>query len=241
MMNKIKDTGKNFPNTITCLNLFTGCIAVWLAFQGNYAGAMLAILLSGVFDFFDGLAARALNAYSPLGKELDSLADVISFGLAPGAIVFSLLSESSVNEYARFAAFLIPVFSALRLAKFNIDERQTSSFIGLPVPANAIFWAGMAYSYSGFLMENPLILLGLTVLFCFLMVSELPMFSLKFSGLSWNSSSVQYVFLTGCALILLVLQLNAPAAVIAWYIVLSIGLFVVKKAPSNSSKGKEKG
>jgi len=136
---------KHIPNSITCLNLFSGCVAVFLAFKGNYEGAIIAILLAAVFDFFDGFAARLLKAYSPMGKELDSLADMVSFGVAPGAIVFSLLSETNVCEWLPFLAFLIPVFSGLRLAKFNIDERQTTSFIGLPTPANAIFWAGLAF------------------------------------------------------------------------------------------------
>ena len=227
---------KNVPNFITCLNLFTGCIAVWLAFQGDYSGAMIAILLSGVFDFFDGLAARALKAYSPIGKELDSLADVVSFGLAPGALVFSLLTESSVAEYLPFVAFLIPIFSALRLAKFNIDDRQSSSFIGLPVPANALFWAGMLYSYSYFLSANPWLLIALVLLFSLLMVSNLPMFSLKLKGLSWSSSSVQYVFLIGCVALLAFLQANALAPIIAWYIVMSIGLFVIKRKKSEQKQ-----
>ena len=226
---------KHIPNTITCLNLFTGCIAVWLGFQGNYTGAMFAILISGVFDFLDGLAARALKAYSPLGKELDSLADVVSFGVAPGAIVFSLLSVSEVNEYVRFAAFLIPVFSALRLAIFNLDERQTSSFIGLPVPANAIFWAGLAFSFSGLLIANPYLLVALIVLFSLLLVANLPMFSLKVKGFSWRENSIQYIFLIGCVALLVAFRLNAFAFVISWYITLSIGLFLFK-----SKKPKEK-
>ena len=121
---------KHIPNFITCLNLFSGCVAVYLAFNGHHEGAFIAIMLSAVFDFFDGFASRLLKAYSPMGKELDSLADMISFGLAPGAIVFSLLSTTGVGEYLPFVAFLIPIFSGLRLAKFNIDDRQTSSFIG---------------------------------------------------------------------------------------------------------------
>jgi CDP-diacylglycerol--serine O-phosphatidyltransferase len=138
---------KHIPNFITTLNLFSGCVAVYLAFEGNYQGAFVAILLSAVFDFFDGFAARLLKAYSPMGKELDSLADVVSFGVAPGAMVFSLLATAGMNEWLPFIGFLIPVFSGLRLAKFNIDDRQTSSFIGLPVPANAIFWAGLIFHF----------------------------------------------------------------------------------------------
>ena len=142
---------KHIPNFITCLNLFSGCVGVYLAFQGNFQGAFIAVIVSAVFDFFDGFAARLLKAYSPMGKELDSLADMVSFGVLPGAMVFSLLSKTGISEWLPYVAFVIPVFSGLRLAKFNIDERQTSSFIGLPTPANAIFWGGLILSFESFL------------------------------------------------------------------------------------------
>jgi len=221
---------KHIPNFITSLNLFSGCIAVYLAFQGNYQGAFIAILLSAVFDFFDGFAARLLKAYSPMGKELDSLADVVSFGVAPGAIVFSLLSEINISAWLPYLAFLIPVFSALRLAKFNIDERQSASFIGLPTPANAIFWAGLGFSYSNFLVSNVWILVALTLLFSYLLVAEIPMFALKFKSLTWSKNKIQYLFLIGCAFILVLFQLKAFAMLIAWYILLSIGIMIFDKS-----------
>lgn len=217
------------PNFITSLNLFSGCIGVLLAFQGNYQGAFIAIMISAVFDFFDGFAARLLNAYSPMGKELDSLADVVSFGVVPGAIVFSLLSQIAINEWLPYLAFLIPVFSALRLAKFNIDERQSSSFIGLPTPANAIFWGGLVYSFSGFLISNSWLLILLTLIFSYLLVAELPMFALKFKNFAWKNNQIQYLFLIGCAIILAFFQLNAFAILIGWYILLSIGVSIFKK------------
>jgi CDP-diacylglycerol--serine O-phosphatidyltransferase len=220
---------KHIPNSITCLNLFSGCVAVFLAFKGNYEGAIIAILLAAVFDFFDGFAARLLKAYSPMGKELDSLADMVSFGVAPGAIVFSLLSETNVCEWLPFLAFLIPVFSGLRLAKFNIDERQTTSFIGLPTPANAIFWAGLAFSYSTFLISNYWILVALTIIFSYLLVAEIPMFSLKIKNLSWKSNQTQYLFLIGCAAILVAFGLNAFPILIGWYILLSVGIRLFTK------------
>jgi len=223
---KIKN---HIPNFITSLNLFSGCVAVLLAFEGNYEGAMIAILLSAVFDFFDGFAARLLKSYSPMGKELDSLADVVSFGVAPGAIVFSLLLKTGINEWLPYLAFLIPVFSALRLAKFNIDERQSSSFIGLPTPANAIFWAGMAFSFSGLLISNPGLLVALTLVFSYLLVAEIPMFSLKFKNAKWSSNQIQYFFLMGCAGILIAFRLNAFAIIIAWYIVLSVLMILIPK------------
>lgn len=143
MSNKII---KSIPNSITCLNIASGCIAVALAFAGNYVGASIAICAAAVFDFLDGAVARALKAYSPMGKELDSLCDVVSFGVAPAAMVYTLLPAP-----ASYFALAIPVCGALRLAKFNIDTRQTDGFIGLPIPANALFWIGMAALWS----ENP--------------------------------------------------------------------------------------
>ena len=220
---------KHIPNFITCLNLFSGCVASYLAFKSNYEGAFIAILLAAVFDFMDGFAARLLKGYSAMGKELDSLADMISFGLAPGAIIFSLLTESGTNEWLPFAGFLIPVFSGLRLAKFNIDDRQTSSFLGLPVPANAIFWAGIVYSFSPFLTNNTWFFLILIGVFCFLLVSEIPMFSLKFKNVSWRDNQNQYFFLIGCVAILAIFQLSAFALIISWYIASSLGIMISKR------------
>jgi len=220
---------KHIPNFITCLNLFSGCVAVYFAFKGNYQTAFIAILISGLFDFLDGFAARMLKAYSPMGKELDSLADVISFGMAPGAIVFSLLSGTAICEWLPYVAFLIPVFSGLRLAKFNIDDRQTSSFIGLPVPANAIFWAGIVYSFPVFLTDDIWILLILIGLFSYFLVSEIPMFSLKFKNVAWKRNQLQYIFLMGCIILLVFLQLNAFAPIISWYILLSIATSIFRK------------
>ena len=220
---------KHIPNFITCLNLFSGCIAVYLAFKGNYQGAFIAILLSAVFDFFDGFAARWFKAYSPMGKELDSLADMVSFGMAPGALVFSLLSETNIWEWLPYGAFAIPVFSALRLAKFNIDTRQTNSFIGLPVPANAIFWAGLVYSFSPFLLNNVWLLCFLIALFSYFLISEIPMFSLKFKSVAWKDNQIQYLFLLVCFIILLIFGRNAFSMLIGWYILLSIGISLFKK------------
>ncbi len=213
---------KKIPNTITCLNLFSGCIAVYCGFTGIYGWAFFFVLLAAIFDFFDGFAARLLKAYSNIGKELDSLADVISFGLVPGAMVFSALQQSDLPEYMALVGFLIPVFSALRLAKFNIDERQTSSFLGLPTPANAIFWGGLLYSYSDFFIFQPWILVALVLLFSALLVSEIPMFSLKSKGFSWKENKTQYIYLIGCLILLVFMWDNAFAPIIAWYIFFSV-------------------
>lgn len=219
---------KHIPNFITSLNLFSGCVAVFFAFEDNYEAAFIAILIAAVFDFLDGFAARLLKAYSPMGKELDSLADVVSFGLAPGAIVFSLLSNVEI-DWLPFVGFLIPVFSGLRLAKFNIDTRQTDSFLGLPVPANAIFLSGIVYSFSSFLLNYVWVLIGLVGLFCYFLISEIPMFSLKFKSIAWKNNALQYIFLIVCVILLVFLQLDAFAPIIGWYILLSIGIALFKK------------
>jgi CDP-diacylglycerol--serine O-phosphatidyltransferase len=203
-----------------------------MAYRGDYTAALGFIVLGAVFDFFDGMLARALQAYSPLGKELDSLADDVTFGVAPAMIVFSLFKEvrvpdffSTWEEYFPYAAFLIAVFSALRLAKFNIDTRQTSSFIGVPTPANALFWGSLVVGAHDFLVSdsfNALYLLALVLLTSWLLVAEIPMFSLKFKNLSWRDNKVQFIFLLGCVPLILFLQVAGLAAVIIWYALLSL-------------------
>ena len=223
---------RHIPNTVTCCNLFSGCIATVLAYQGDYTGALTFIVLGAVFDFFDGMLARALHAYSPLGKELDSLADDVTFGVAPSMIVFSLFKEvtvpaflAPVSDYLPFAAFLISVFSALRLAKFNIDTRQTSSFIGVPTPANALFWGALVVGGHEFLVSdnfNALYLLALVLFTSWLLVAEIPMFSLKFKNLSWRDNKVQFIFLLGCVPLVVCLGIAGLAAIIIWYALLSL-------------------
>lgn len=220
---------RHIPNTLTCLNLFSGCIATVMAFEANFSLALLFIVISAAFDFFDGLAARALGAHSVIGKDLDSLADDISFGVAPSAVVFSLLSEmwageSGIMAYLPYLAFLIAVFSGLRLAKFNNDTRQTTSFIGLPVPANALFWASLVVGLHDYLVSSvhPLLLLGLVCLSSWLLVSEIPMFSLKFKNLSWKDNKVSFIFLLVCIPLLAILHIPGIAAAIVWYILISL-------------------
>lgn len=138
---------KHIPNSITCCNLISGCIATAFAFGGNIEMALLWIIIGAVFDFFDGMTARLLHVSSPIGKELDSLADDVTFGVAPSTIIFSQLQVmvyptmlEPLRDYLPFVAYIMAAFSALRLAKFNLDERQALGFIGLPTPANALFW-----------------------------------------------------------------------------------------------------
>lgn len=229
MTNVIKN---NIPNTVTCLNLFSGCIACVMAFEARYDLALLFIILSAVFDFFDGMLARVLNAHSIIGKDLDSLADDVSFGVAPSLIVFSLLKEmyypasmEFIAPYLPYAAFLISVFSALRLAKFNNDTRQTSSFIGLPVPANALFWGSFVVGAHDFLVSencHPVYILLLVCLFSWLLVSEIPMFSLKVKSLAWKGNELRYI-LVACAVIFVALWgFLGISGTILLYIVLSI-------------------
>ena len=225
---------KNYiPNTITCLNLVSGCVASVMALEGNLMYAVVWIMLAAVFDFFDGFAARLLKAFSPIGKELDSLADVVSFGVAPGMILFVLLSWlaptlplGGLNEYIPYWAFVIPAFSGLRLAKFNIDERQTTSFIGLPVPAHALFWSSLGYSVQPLLLQGGVALLvglmALALVTSLLLVSEVPMFSLKIKSLAWKGNELRYI-LVACAVIFVsIWGFLGIAGTILLYVLLSI-------------------
>jgi CDP-diacylglycerol--serine O-phosphatidyltransferase len=225
---------RRIPNTVTCLNLFSGCVACVEAFEAKYEWAAVFIIAGAIFDFFDGMLARLLNVNSPNGKELDSLADDISFGLAPALIVFSLLKEVfypsfllELKDYIPYLAFLIAVFSAIRLAKFNIDKRQTGSFIGLPTPANALFWASIAVSIHHHLASSSTpcvlyLLVALIFLFSWLLIAEIPMFSLKFENLSWKDNKINFIFLAGCLPLFVILKTSGFAAVISWYILLSL-------------------
>lgn len=223
---------RHIPNTITCCNLLSGCVAATYAFEGIYTIAFVCIIMGAVFDFFDGLTARALKVSSPIGKELDSLADVVTFGFAPAAMVLSWLRECAdahldmlVAFVVPFLAFLLVAFSALRLAKFNVDERQTSSFIGLPTPANALFWGALVLGSHDKMVASPfgwVLIVALVLLFSWLLVAEIPMFSLKFKSLAWKPNRIAYIFLLVSLVLLICLGLNGLSAVIGWYIILSV-------------------
>ena len=218
---------KHIPNTITCLNLISGCIATYWAFQGNYELALLFIVIGAVFDFFDGMVARLLHVSSPIGKELDSLADDITFGFAPSAIVFSYLVPltSHLSPLTPYLAFIMAAFSALRLAKFNLDERQAMGFIGLPTPANALFWGSLIVGVGDKMTTLPYaeyaILAGIFIS-SWLLVAEIPMFALKFKTWGWKGNEVKFIFLITCIPLLLLLEVSGLAAIIAWYVILSI-------------------
>lgn len=231
---------RHIPNTITCCNLLSGCVAATFAFEGMYLLAFVFIIAGAVFDFFDGLTARALKVSSPIGKELDSLADDVTFGVAPSAMVFYELCvidypsfAEPLREYIPYLAFLIAAFSALRLAKFNLDERQAMGFIGLPTPANALFWgsllAGMPQLVEGsrYALAIMAVLIGLS---CFLLVCELPMFALKFKQWGLKGNEVKYGFIVVSAALLC---LAGPArgfwVVIVLYVLLSAILHITRK------------
>ncbi len=233
------------PNIITLCNAFFGCLAVLSIFSGQtvWLPWMLGICL--LADFADGLAARLLKQSSPIGKELDSLADVISFGLVPGAIYYLLLCKSmgqevlvfdNPNSYLPALGFVMTAFSAMRLAKFNTDSRQTEHFIGLNTPANTIFTLGLLLTVennnlglSQLLLNLPLLII-LIGLFSFLLISEIPIFSFKFKSLGWSGNEIRFGFLIASLAALIILPLGpAMMACILLYLLSSILLMLIKK------------
>lgn len=223
---------RNIPNSITCCNLISGCIATYNAFLGDIRMALLWIIVGAIFDFFDGMSARLLKVSSPIGKELDSLADDITFGFAPSAIIFyelSIMEYSSellmLKPYLPYFAFVMAAYSALRLAKFNLDERQSLGFIGLPTPANALFWGALFVGAQNFMESTaymlPVVLLMICVS-CWLLIAEVPMFALKFKQWGWKGNEVKYIFLISCLPLLMIFGITAFSVIIAWYVVLSV-------------------
>ncbi len=227
------------PNCFTCCNLVCGCIATVLALGGSFALALLFIIIGAVFDFFDGFAARLLGVSSPIGKELDSLADCVTFGVAPSAMLYYVLTLSALSWFA-FVAFLIAAFSALRLAKFNIDTRQATTFIGLPTPANALFWASLLTAYGVHFVNaavvGMIILLVLLVISCYLLVCEVPMFAMKFKswGLREGDNMLKYSFLVFSLVVIIVFSLvgnvlGSFALIILAYVLISIAKWAKAK------------
>ena len=235
---------RQIPNLITLGNLTCGVIASYMAAKGLLWMAAIGIMLGIFLDFFDGLAARLLGVASPVGKELDSLADVVTSGVAPALILFRILSSiTGPLSFLRYIALLMPAFAAYRLAKFNLDTRQSHSFLGLPAPSSALVWVGVAYLFNApggsalsvlpFNNTTLICLALLSLVTDILMVSELPMFSLTFTfnDLSWRTNSTQYIFLMGCAIIIgLTRQWYAISLIILWYILFSI---LTQRKPSH--------
>lgn len=230
---------KHVPNFITCLNLFCGCASIVFSTQGMIVLAAYFIFAAIILDFFDGLAARLLKAYTEIGKQLDSLADMVSFGTAPAFILFYILDTQTVEYFHShtnttplflyalpFSSFLISIFSALRLAKFNIDPRQTVNFIGLPTPATAMFISSLVFIIGdelfGGWVQNPFILLVFILMLSMLMVSNIPLFSMKIKNLGWKDNSHRFIFLAVAVLLILLLQFAAIPIIIILYVILSL-------------------
>lgn len=282
------------PNLITLGNLFCGCLGIVFAFQGDLVWSAYLVGIAAVLDFLDGFVARMMNSHSPIGKELDSLADMVTFGLLPGIIMYHLVDyasyaaftsalaerlqslpnqfgtlwqdanyNSSYFSFLKYSAFLVPLFSALRLAKFNVDTRQSESFIGVPTPANTILFASFPLilhlkqplistgnwqmlspedmlrmkSPVEALLGNPWFLLITMLLMCYLLISELPLFALKFKKFGWTGNEIRYTFLALCAVVLAV----PPLIGFSFYvgIPLVIVLYVLLSVVNNLLKKKE--
>lgn len=216
---------KHIPNAITCANLFSGCIGVVFAFKGELEVAAYFVLLSGIFDFFDGMVARLLNVKSEIGKQLDSLADMVSFGFLPGVVMFQLLKLSDYNsEYLPYLAFIITVFSALRLAKFNIDERQTQDFIGLNTPMNTLFIVSLPFIAKDYpqIIGSSITLIGIIAITSYLLVSEIKIFSFKLGDTSWARNKFKFIFLIASLVLIGFLKFVAIPFILILYISLSI-------------------
>ena len=231
---------KHIPNFITLMNLFSGILSIYFSMTGDLRLAGFMIFIAAALDFFDGMAARLLNAKTAIGADLDSLADVVSFGVAPGFILFQMIRFSlgfefypiENIEYLPFIAFVIPLFGALRLAKFNVDESQTDSFKGLPIPAQAIVIAAFPIIVLSCFADNPnfysefitntWFLMGSGIVLSFLMVSNLPMFSLKFSNFSWKENQTRYLFLLMSAVLFALLRIAAIPLIILLYVLVSL-------------------
>lgn len=222
---------QHIPNTVTCLNLFSGCLGIVFAFNGELHFASYAILIAAVLDFLDGMLARLLNAYSELGKQLDSLADMVSFGVLPSVIIYQifLLSPQTTqySSWLNYSAFLIAVFSGLRLAKFNIDTRQTENFIGLPTPANSLLIASfpiMIQNNNSFFMNyfmNPYFLFIFSLGMGLLLVSEIPLISLKFNSLKLSENFLRYTLIGSSLILLIIFQFAAIPIIIFLYFLIS--------------------
>jgi CDP-diacylglycerol---serine O-phosphatidyltransferase len=233
---------RHLPNFLTCCNLLCGALGIIYIFHGYdwdrestsfFASAFppaVFVWAACVFDFFDGFAARALKVTSPIGKELDSLADMVSFGLFPALFMYKFIQQNSAGMgnaleiYLPYAALAIAVFSALRLAIFNVDETQKDSFRGLPTPANTIFITGLPFVQYAI---NPWILVMITVLFSWLLVSRIELFALKFKDFTWNTNRIQFTFLALCLIAAVVFKFAAIPAIILLYIGLSLGRKVI--------------
>ncbi len=222
---------KHVPNALTCANLLCGCLGIAAVFNFPVEAAYF-VWAACVFDFFDGFSARLLKVSSPIGKELDSLADVVSFGVLPAMAMFQWMNSSSESGILPYAAFMIAIFSALRLAKFNVDESQSDSFIGLPTPANALFLTALPFLPEALrvtVFRGPILLI-ITVVFSLLLVAPLELIALKFKSFSWGDNRLRFTFLGLSVLLLVFLQAGAIPGIVLLYIAIS---FVGRKGKVN--------
>jgi CDP-diacylglycerol--serine O-phosphatidyltransferase len=237
---------KHIPNIITLLNLFCGSIAVLFAVEGNLFMAAVFVILGIIFDFFDGFAARILDVKSELGLQLDSLADMVTSGVVPGIVLFKLFEKSlgdfpysydftskewndDITSIVPLVGLLVTLASCYRLANFNIDSRQTESFIGLPTPANTLFILSLPMilltndvAWVNDLILNPWFLIGLTLFSCYMLNAEIPLFSLKMKTYGFKENAVKYVFLIISVIMLILLQFMAIPLIIVLYVLISL-------------------
>jgi CDP-diacylglycerol---serine O-phosphatidyltransferase len=239
---------RNIPNAITCGNLLCGCLAIVKCFEGDLVWAAYLVGIAAVLDFFDGFAARLLKVTSAIGKDLDSLADMVTFGVVPGLVMYKLIMQAGIlsaalgsgaydtsavamqnNYWPAYIAFVIPIISAVRLAKFNNDTRQSESFIGLPTPANGILICSLSIIASFHkgaiilaLFSSPLLLCALCILLSFLLVAELPLFALKFKHFKWKGNEIRFLFLLWSVALMASLQFIGVPLVILSYIFFSL-------------------
>jgi len=220
---------RHIPNFLTCCNLLCGCFGVVFVLEGRTVPAAYFVWVAGLFDFMDGFAARLLKVSSPIGKELDSLADMVSFGLLPSLVMYKMMVVAGTPSYLPYVAFSIAAFSALRLAIFNLDERQSDSFRGLPTPANALLLTALPLLPSIALLKDYRVLTFIIILSSYLLVSGIELFALKFKNFSWADNKIRFTFLGLSVLLLITLQLAAIPVIILLYIGLSLGVRAVSK------------
>ncbi len=221
---------KHIPNALTCCNLLCGCFGIVYCLENRNVPAAYFVWAAGVFDFFDGFAARWLKVTSPIGKELDSLADMVSFGLLPSLVMYKMIGATSANVYLPYAAFMIAVCSALRLAIFNVDETQHDSFKGLNTPANTIFITALPFvsGYIGAFINQDWVLVSVTIVFSLLLVSRIDILAFKFKNFSWASNKLRFTFLACAVLLLILMGKPAIPLVILTYIAFSLAGKVLK-------------
>lgn len=215
---------RHLPNFLTCCNLLCGCLGIVFVLEDRGVPAAWFVWLAGLFDFFDGFAARMLKVSSPIGKELDSLADVVSFGVLPSLVMYQMLGNSSPSQFLPYLAFMIAMFSALRLAIFNVDETQSDSFRGLNTPANTIFITSLPLVADriGQWLYQPAVLAAITVIFSLLLVSPIRFFAFKFKSFGWKGNEIRFTFLILSVLLVIGLNFLAVPLIVILYILLSL-------------------